>query len=436
MRAFASPRLEGELTTLAGGLRVLTVPAATGSMTALVFVATGSRYETRETAGSAHLLEHLYFSGTDRRPSLHTVATEIDALGCTFNAFTDKEYTGYFVRGAAEFLEPAVELLADLLANARLEREHVERERRVVLSEIRMNADNPRTLARIAADRALYGDSPLGWDVAGFADVVGRAQRADVADFRSRFYRAQRVIVTLAGEVEHAQALELAERFAFPDGGADRPASASYAPVRHLLAVRPTGQASFILCLPAVSYEEPERRMMAARFLSSILGGSMSSRLFRSVREQAGLCYSIRSFLRPYADAGGLYVFANTPPAAAGDAVAAIVAEIEGLAAAGVTDAEVEKAAAMAKGQHVLEREDLGSLARLSAFEVLQRGEASERGSRFALIDSITTAEVSALARELLRRERLRLALVGPPEAERTVRSTRALADAPWCAWE
>jgi predicted Zn-dependent peptidase len=423
-----------DVATLAGGARVLTLPAGPQAMTLMVFVAAGSRYETRETAGTAHLLEHLSFSGTETRPSLAAVAAELDSIGCRFNAFTEKEYTGYFVRGAAEYAVPALPVLADVFARPALVDQDLERERRVVLGEMRMHEDNPRSLVRLLANRALYGDTPLGWDTAGFRDVVSRVTREDLLAFRRELYVGERVTFVFAGPFDHECCVGLAaeQLDGVKAGRAAPPPPAAYAPRVNLAVHRDTAQANLILALPGPSYRCSEREMLVARLVNSILGGSMSSRLFVSVRERQGLCYSIRSFLEPLSDAGGFFVFANTAPEEVSRTVASILGEVDRLVGEGVDEAEVAKAKAMTKGVYALEREESSSLARLSAFELLQRGVISSAAEKFELIDSISVEDVDAAARRYLRTGDLRVALVGPERAESALRESPLLPSDEW----
>src|ERR1700730_4143975 len=214
-----------EISTLNNGLTVLTVPGGTGSMSAMLFVGAGSRYETREVAGTAHFLEHLFFKGTPRRPTTLDIATEIDSLGCRFNAFTSEEYTAYYVKGAAEYTEQAVDVIADMLRNALIPAEEVERERGVVLEEIKMYEDNPQAKVHQLIGRAIYGDTPLGWGVIGFPEVIQNVSRDEVVAYRKRFYAPARMTLVIAGNVTHELNLKLAQQYFadLPAQDIDRP---------------------------------------------------------------------------------------------------------------------------------------------------------------------------------------------------------------------
>jgi len=406
-----------EISTLDNGLTVLTVPGGTGSMSAMLFVGAGSRYETREVAGTAHFLEHLFFKGTPRRPTTLDIATEIDSLGCRFNAFTSEEYTAYYVKGAAEYTEQAVDVIADMLRNALIPAEEVERERGVVLEEIKMYEDNPQAKVHQLIGRAIYGDTPLGWGVIGFPEVIQNVSRDEVVAYRKRFYAPARMTLVIAGNVTHELNLKLAQQYFadLPAQDVDRPAPGAFNPPVNEHAERDIQQANVCLALPCLSYAQPEQEVMAARMMSAIFGGSMSSRLFISVRERQGLCYSVSSSLDLAADVGSMIIYTGTDPGKARTAVASIVIEMEKMVEQGITVEELEKGRAMLKGRYVLDREDSMAQGYLAAAELLYRGRVSDREEQFALIDSITAGDIQAAAAKYLRPQELHGALVGPP---------------------
>jgi predicted Zn-dependent peptidase len=406
-----------EISTLDNGLTVLTVPGGTGSMSAMLFVGAGSRYETREVAGTAHFLEHLFFKGTPRRPTTLQIATEIDSLGCRFNAFTSEESTAYYVKGAADYTEQAVDVIADLLRNALMPAEEVERERGVVLEEMKMYDDNPQAKVHQLIGRAIYGDTPLGWGVIGFPEVIKGVSRDEVVAYRKRFYAPGRMTLVIAGNVTHELNRSLAERhFAdLPAQDLDPALPGTFNPPTNEHAERDIQQANVCLALPCLSHSDPEEDVTAARMMSAIFGGSMSSRLFISVRERQGLCYSVSSSLGLASDIGTMVIYTGTDPGQASTAVASIVAEMEKIVAEGVTPEEVEKGKAMLKGRYVLDREDSMAQGYLAAAELLYRGKMSDQKEQFDLIDAVTADDINAAATKYLRPDEIRGALVGPP---------------------
>ena len=406
-----------EISTLDNGLTVLTVPGGTGSMSAMLFVGAGSRYETREVAGTAHFLEHLFFKGTPRRPTTLQIATEIDSLGCRFNAFTSEEYPAYYVKGAADYTEQAVDVIADMLRNALIPAEEVERERGVVLEEMKMYEDNPQAKVYQLIGRAIYGDTPLGWGVIGFPEVIKGVSRDEVVAYRKRFYAPGRMTLVIAGNVTHELNRSLAERhFAdLPAQDLDPALPGTFSPPTNEHTERDIQQANVCLALPGLSHSDPEEDVIAARMMSAIFGGSMSSRLFISVRERQGLCYSVSSSLDLASDIGTMVIYTGTDPGKASTAVASIVAEMEKIVADGVSPEEVEKGKAMLKGRYVLDREDSMSQGYLAAAELLYRGKVSDQKEQFDLIDTVTADDINAAATKYLRPDQIRGALVAPP---------------------
>ena len=190
-------------TVLDNGLRVLTADLAHAqSVTCMVMLAAGSRYETPETNGIAHFAEHMFFKGTERRPSARQIAGEIDAIGGEFNAFTGKEYTGYYVKCAAEHRDVALDVLVDMLRNSRFDPDEIEREKGVIVEEMNMYFDTPRDYIGGVYDDLLYGDQPLGWDIIGRKETVRAAERETFFDYLDRWYRAPRMVAGVAGETK------------------------------------------------------------------------------------------------------------------------------------------------------------------------------------------------------------------------------------------
>src|SRR4249920_4201172 len=192
-----------ERTTLPNGLRVLTatVPQAQ-SVSCLVMLAAGSRYETRETSGIAHFAEHMFFKGTDRRPTAREIAGEIDSIGGEFNAFTSKEYTGYYVKCAAEHRDVALDVIVDMLRNSKFDAEEIDREKGVIIEEMNMYFDNPRDFISGVYDSLLYGDQPLGWDIIGRKETVRGATRDTFLGYIDQWYHPERMVVGVAGKLD------------------------------------------------------------------------------------------------------------------------------------------------------------------------------------------------------------------------------------------
>lgn len=428
---------------LGNGLRVVTAERAGDTMCAMLFVTIGSRHERRENSGAAHMLEHLFFSGTPRRPSLRAIAGEIDSWGCRFNAFTEREYTAYYIHGAAEYTARAVELLADLIHQAVLPPADIERERQVIFAELRSRQDNQRQVVRQLASLALFGDTPMGWEIVGFPDVLARLSRDQLMEFRAALYQPPRMILSVSGPCPAVEVRALAERHfgaappAGPGNGASPvggfgPEPARYEPPVNLARPRESRLAHLYLAGPGPSYADSEPEMMRARMMNAVLGSSMSSRLFSSVREEKGLCYAIRSTLDPYSDTGAFLVATGVVPGKAARLVEAVLAETNRLAEEGPSEAELAKARAIVKGTSALDREDAVALAKLSAFELMQRGFVRSRAERDSFADAVGIDELTEAARRYLDPANLRCAVVGPAETVSHLTDAGCLASDQW----
>src|ERR671926_1845925 len=191
-----------ERQTLGNGLRVLLAPMPQAtSVTCMIMLAAGSRYETRETSGIAHFSEHMFFKGTERRPTARDIGMEVDGIGGEFNAFTGKEYTGYYVKCAADYRDRALDVLVDMLRNSKFDPEEIEREKGVIVEEMNMYYDTPRDFIGGVYDELLYGDQPIGWDIIGRKETIRAATRDTFVDYTGRWYKPKRMVVGVAGAV-------------------------------------------------------------------------------------------------------------------------------------------------------------------------------------------------------------------------------------------
>jgi predicted Zn-dependent peptidase len=400
---------------LDNGLRVLTadLPHAQ-SVTVMLMLAAGSRYETAETNGIAHFAEHMFFKGTERRPSAREIAGEIDAIGGEFNAFTGKEYTGYYVKCAAEHRDVALDVLVDMLRHSRFAEEEIEREKGVIVEEMNMYFDTPRDFIGGVYEQLLYGDQPLGWDIIGRKETVRGATRETFTGYLDRWYRPARMVLGVAGRtgddvLERAQ--ELLGDLEQAETGAPAPAR-PHANGRVTVFTKQSDQAHVVLGVPSHPLEHPDRYPL--QLLATVLGGGMSSRLFTEVRERRGLAYYVYGLNHSYTDAGSLYAQAGVDIARIDEAVSTIAGELRKIASEPVPADELEKARNFAKGRFVLQLESPQGLIVFGLRkEVLER-RAPDPTEVLAGIDAVTGEDVSRVARELIDDERLRLAVIGP----------------------
>jgi predicted Zn-dependent peptidase len=406
---------------LDNGLRVLTanLPEAQ-SVTCMVMLAAGSRYETPETNGIAHFSEHMFFKGTERRPSARQISGEIDAIGGEFNAFTGKEYTAYYVKCAAEHRDIALDVIVDMLRNSRFEPEEIEREKGVIVEEMNMYFDTPRDYIGGVYEQLLYGDQPLGWDIIGRKETVRGASRETFTSYLDRWYHPSRMVLGIGGKVGD-DALSRAQELLgdLPGTATDEPGPVQpYTNGRVKVFTKQSDQAHVILGVPSYPLEHPDR--YALQLLSTVLGGGMSSRLFTEVRERRGLAYYVFGLNHSYTDAGSLYSQAGVDINRIDEAIGTILAELRKVAAEAVPADELEKSRNFAKGRFVLQLESPQGLILFGMRrEVLER-RAPDLQEVLDGLNAVTAEDVQRVAQDLVSDEKLRLAVIGPFEdAER-----------------
>jgi predicted Zn-dependent peptidase len=412
-----------ERETLPNGLRLLTAPIPTSqSVACFVMLAAGSRYETAETNGIAHFAEHMFFKGTEKRPTARDIGSEIDGIGGEFNAFTGKEYTGYYVRCAAEHRRLALDVLVDMIRDSKFEPEEIDREKGVIVEEMNMYFDTPRDYIGGVYDSLLYGDQPLGWDIIGRKETVRAATRETFTDYIGQWYKPERMVVGFGGKIDgdvRADVLELL-------GDLEPASTGTPAPVeitgnggsRVKLHTKESDQAHLTLGVRSYPLVHPDR--YAVQILATVLGTGMSSRLFTEVRERRGLAYYVFAANHSYTDAGSLYSQAGVDIARVDEAVSTIVGELKRIADEAVPSDELEKARNVAKGRFVLQLESPHAMIMFGLRrEVLEEG-ATEPEEVLGGLDAVTAEDVQRVAQDVIGSNGLNLALIGPfDDAER-----------------
>jgi predicted Zn-dependent peptidase len=405
------------LDRLDNGLRILTAPMESAqSVTCAIMLAAGSRYETADTNGIAHFAEHMFFKGTERRPTARDISKEIDAIGGEFNAFTGKEYTGYYVKCAAESRDVALDVLVDMLRNSKFDSEEIDREKGVIIEEMNMYYDTPRDFISGVYEELLYGDQPLGWDIIGRKETIRGATHDTFASYVDRWYRPARMVVGIGGNLGDG----LHERIAELLG--DLPAAETGDPDAANVSVNGTAQVKVHtkssdqahICLGVHSYplEHPDRYPL--QVLSMVLGGGMSSRLFTEVRERRGLAYYVYGLNHSYTDAGSLYAQAGVDINRIDDAVTTIAAELKKIAEDAVPEDELEKAKSFAKGRFVLQLETSQGLIMFGLRREVLESRTPDPEEVLAEIDKVVAEDVQRVARDLIERRGLNLAVIGP----------------------
>jgi predicted Zn-dependent peptidase len=405
------------LERLDNGLRILTAPMESAqSVTCAIMLAAGSRYETEDTSGIAHFAEHMFFKGTERRPTARDISMEIDAIGGEFNAFTGKEYTGYYVKCAAESRDVALDVLVDMLRNSKFDSEEIDREKGVIIEEMNMYYDTPRDFIGGVYEELLYGDQPLGWDIIGRKETIRAATHDTFRSYVDHWYTPKRMVVGIGGKLGdglHERIAELLGDVPGADTGEPAPVQVSTngnAQVK--VHTKASDQAHICLGVHSYPLEHPDRYIL--QVLSTVLGGGMSSRLFTEVRERRGLAYYVYGLNHSYTDAGTLYAQAGVDINRIDDAVTTIAAELQKIAAEAVPSDELEKAKSFAKGRFVLQLETSQGLVMFGLRREVLESQTPDPEQVLAEIEKVTVEDVQRVARELIEQRGVNLAVIGP----------------------
>jgi len=400
---------------LTSGLPLLTAPSdGTASVTVMVFAGAGSRYEQEHERGISHFLEHMFFKGGDRYKNTKEVSMAIDGVGGEFNAFTGKEYAGYYVKVAAEQIDLGCDVMGDMLCNASFPQEEIEKERGVIIEEDRMYQDTPMYRAGWDFEELLFGSVPLGWDTIGTHKVINSVQQADFQAHKDRLYTPDNLVIAFAGKIDDTQALNLGEKYFGSIGGKkDREFAPfeNYGSDRVFLRTKKTEQSHLVIGVPGVSSQDP--RHFVHKLLAVILGGNMSSRMFLNIREAKGMCYYIDTDTDAYLDAGALSTRAGIDQSRLDEAIKLIINEYDKVVEGGVEQEEVDRAKSYLKGSIILSLEDTEELAHFYGKQKLLYPNIRNIEQYIAEIEKVSKEDIDQLAKELLVHENLKLSVIG-----------------------
>lgn len=402
---------------LPNGLTVITVPMAVKSVTGLIMVRAGSRWEESKVAGISHFLEHMAFKGTENRPSAMKIAEEIDSIGAEQNAFTGKEYTGYYIKSSKDKLNFVVDMLSDMLQNSIFDQKEIERERGVILEEINMYEDHPSSKVGEISDELVFNGINLGRPIIGTKNTVRSIARKDIVDYRNNWYAPSNIVLVVTGGTTHRKALELAKKYLGSWEGKD---INKIKPIKQIKQEKPaisivnkkTEQTHMILALK--TFKRSDKRRHALLVLSSILGGGMSSRLFHEVREQRGLAYSIYSFSQGYLDTGCFGIKAGLDTKRLNQALEVIIDQLGRILNEKIPEKELNKAREYIKGNFILSLEDTGDVANHYGVNQLLEEEIRTPESVIDQISSVTLEEVKQVAKDIIVSKNINFSAIGP----------------------
>ncbi|PIR02425.1 MAG: hypothetical protein COY73_01725 [Candidatus Nealsonbacteria bacterium CG_4_10_14_0_8_um_filter_37_14] len=404
-------------TTLKNGLRIITVPQkSTQALTILVLVGTGSKYETKETNGISHFLEHMFFKGTKKQPSPIAVAETLDRVGGIFNAFTSEEYTGYFAKVASSQFELALDWVSDIFLNSILPEKEIKKEKGVIFQEINMLQDHPMSYVQILWPKLLYGDQPAGWNIAGTKESVIRVDHRGLFNYRKTQYVASNTIICIAGKISSRGALGLAKKY-FSKIASTLPVKKSKVIEKQnqpqcLLHFRKTDQTH--LCLGVRGYNLFHPAIYTIEILGTILGGMMSSRLFIEVREKLGLAYYIKTDVDADPDTGYLVSRAGVDNKNVEKAILTILKQYKKVFQKRVPAWELKKAKDNMKGKMALLLESSDALASFYGGQELLEKRILTPQEIFAKINKVTSGDILRVAQDVFKPKKLNLALIGP----------------------
>lgn len=400
--------------TLSNGIRVVseTLPKSR-SVSIGVWVKVGSRHEPPQVGGVSHFIEHMFFKGTEKRTA-KDIAIEMDSLGGEMNAFTSQETTTYYVKVMDEHLPVAINILSDILLSSKFEPAEMEKERKVILEEIKGVEDTPDDYIHELLTSTVWPDNPLGRPILGTKETIKSLTHKDIITYIENYYSPKEIVISVAGNFEHARLVDLLNssfgklsRNGIPKQEAT-PAFTRAAVVKK----KQLEQVQICIGCKGINYTHEDRYVISA--LNGVLGSSMSSRLFQEVREQNALAYSIYSYIMSYRDTGLLTVYAGADPTNALEVVRLVIREFKKIKEEGITPAEESKVKNQIKGNLILSLESSNSHMSRIARQEIYFGKYLSIDDIVKGVEKVTGAQVQDLARQLFVRENIALTILGP----------------------
>ncbi len=380
--------------------------------TALVMVEAGSRYETAKINGISHFLEHMVFKGTLKRPSSLAISSLIDGIGGAFNAFTGKEYTGFYVKSESSHLDLVLDVISDMLQNSLFDPKELDKERGVIIEEINMYEDQPQARVGELFEEVLYGDQPLAKRISGTKEIIQKITREEMVDYVNHMYHSKAIVVGLAGDIKNNNINKYFGNV--PKGNENKfePVGANQDSPKSLVHYKKTDQAHLCIGVRAYDMNHPDRYVLSV--LGTILGGNMSSRLFIEVREKRGLAYSVHADNEEFHDCGYFVTQAGLRISDTSDAIKVILEEFNKTKDSLVSTEELRRAKDYSKGKMVLALEDSFKVASFYTAQELLRHEIETPEEVLEKIEAVTAEDIQRVAKDIFVNNKLNLAIIGP----------------------
>jgi len=408
-------------TILDNGLRILTSNINySQSVSMLISVGAGSRYEPPELAGLSHFLEHLPFKGTTKWPTARIISEAIEGVGGIMNASTDREMTVFWCKVAKPHYKQALAVLLDMILNPILDPQEMEKEREVIQEELRMTYDYPSQLVDLLIDDILWPDQAMGRDVGGSIDTVKSISLSDVRSYMEHQYNPHNTVISIAGDIEHAAVVEQinddSHNWAYQETLDWERVSYNNPAPKVKIDNRATDQSHLCIGLPGLSLDDPDRFTLS--IMNCILGDGMSSRLFQNLRETQGLVYDVSSSTSNYKDCGSLVIYCGTEPNKVQDSVRSIVSDLKNLLDP-ISNSEISKAKEYTKGRLLLRMEDTRSIASWAGTQELLTEHILDVDQVVSIIDKVNADDLKRVAEKIISEDNCKLAIVGPhPSAD------------------
>jgi predicted Zn-dependent peptidase len=404
-------------TTLSNGLKIVTIPMEDNpAVTVLVTVETGSKYEKKEISGLSHFLEHMVFKGSKKRPTAMDISRELDSLGAQYNAFTSQEYTGYYAKVSKEKIDTALDIVSDIYLHPLFDEKEIEKEKGVIVEEIRMYQDSPHRHVNDLFMNLVYGDQPAGWNIAGNEDTVKSFKREDFVKYLSEHYVAEATTVVISGTFDEKDVIEKVEK-AFSNISTEKKhtklaVKEEQNKPQTLLKFKETEQAHLILGVR--SFDAKDEHDPVLSVLATLLGGGMSSRLFQKLREEMGVGYYIRANHDAYTDHGIFSISTGIDTTRIDEVIKVLLNECKKIVNEEISEQELNKVKDYIAGSFVLGLETSDSRAEYCAINQILKGKIDSPQQEIEKIKRVTVNDIKEIAKKIFVDEKLNLAIIGP----------------------
>src|SRR3989344_6528897 len=402
---------------LKNGLRAIVAPMKDSpTVTALILVETGSKYETKKINGLSHFLEHMCFKGTTMRPMARDISTELDALGTHYNAFTSQEYTGYYVKGDAKHFKKLFDVVSDIYLNSTFPETEMEKEKGVIIEEINMYEDMPQAHVQDIFAELLYGDQPAGWNIAGPRENIRAMKRVDFMKYKNEHYVPKATTVVIAGGIKETEAMSFVKKIF---GGLKNKSKAGKIKTKEVQKTaqfkqkeKKTDQTHMVLGFR--SFDIWSKKNPAVGVMVSVLSGGMSSRLFQKLREDMGVCYYVRASNSPTTDVGSFEISAGVTNNRVLEVTEEILKECKRLKTELVSKQELEKVKEYIIGNSKMALEASDDIANFLGGQEILKHEIKSPEEKFKQVRAVTATDIKRVANEIFQNNKLNMAFIGP----------------------